>query len=470
MVLMRRLGFLIRILPLCLVAIWGGCATYGVGVQPVLDRVRAGDPKGALDALEKKRGRRDALYELERGTLLQMAGRYIESAAAFQAADRITEELYTRSLSRQAAALAVTDRIAPYRPLPYEQVLSRVYQARDFVGIGDRQGALVEARRIEQILIELDDAPADERSSDDGGELGYLTAALIYESSGLPEDALRMYRRLRLRGAELLPAWAEPRMKRLARWTNFDLLSETGIDPGSVDPTDNSDQPTRTVVVFVERGLVPQRREMRIDVPVFKTEADKGPEWIAPRIRDRYNDSREHRARWDDHAHEIDDDSEISYWLALALPFYADENAPGIDYRLAGDMGEADSKPIADVALLAASALEREMPGIVLRTALRALIKLGARNEAKRRVGAIGGWVANAFGAITEQSETRTWSTLPRDIGVMAVDVQSSEATVQLYWRESDSLHEAERSCTLQARFGLLGRFAFLTHRIDSDR
>lgn len=181
------------------------CAPYRSGLEDVLAQLARGDAIAALASLERRPRENDALYQLERGLLLREAKRFDESGAAFADADRIAEDLFTRSVSNEVASLAVSDRVRPYRPAPYERLLARFYQARNYIDRNDLEGALVEARRIEQLLNEQQDAA--------GGEvpawipLLYLTAGIIQEAGGRPEEALRLYRRLyddaRRRGADL---------------------------------------------------------------------------------------------------------------------------------------------------------------------------------------------------------------------------------------------------------------------------
>ena len=122
-----RVGLLGAFSLLCALGV--GCAVYRTGLGPVLDRLAQGDAEAALEQLERSPRENDALYQLDRGTLLREAGRLDESSRAFDDADRIAEDLYTRSVSNEAASLLTTDRVRPYRPAPHERLLARVYQA-----------------------------------------------------------------------------------------------------------------------------------------------------------------------------------------------------------------------------------------------------------------------------------------------------------------------------------------------------
>ncbi len=345
--------------------------------------------------------------------LLRLVGRYDESNRAFDASDRISEDLYTRSISREAAALAVSDRLAPYRPAPYERLLARVYQARNYLDADDPSGGLVEARRIEQLLDEQEDADSTRAGSSDY-VLATLTAALAFEAGDEPEDALRMYRRLvegaRRGGTQTVPPWVEGRLRALARTTGFDL---TGVlDAGGEG--DLGDSLAETVVLFIDHGLVPQRQEMRLDLPILKDEENDDPKAIAPRLYDRAHRCRTGNAEFRE--------PEIAYWLSVALPFYAPDPPP-TPIAVDGADGMMNMLPTADLAAAAREALDRQMPEIILRTGLRALIKYGAQSEARNHGGKVGGALVNVLGAATEWAETRSWSTLPHDITLVVLDL-----------------------------------------------
>ncbi len=409
-----------------LLAAAAGCATYGGGIRPMLDQLARGDPSEALSELERSPREDDALYHLERGMLLRLVGRLRESSLAFDEADRISEDLYTKSVSQEAAALAVSDRLRSYRPPAYERLLARHYQIRNYLEEGDGEGALVEARRCEQLLNEL---------QDEAGEgpfpwipAVYLGAALAHESAGRADDALRLYRRLFADGGEAarqLPPWIPSRMHRLARRVGVAPEELPVPDPGGDVPPSVGDG--RTAVIWLERGLIPERAEFRLRVPILESEARLDPVRLGPIATQRALGI--HAGFGPDLA-----GLEISYWLEIALP-RIDPRPLAMDPSWVVVQGERrDAAVVAELGRTAGEHLDSEMPSIVLRTLVRALIKYGATRGVEKKTGEIGGILANVLGAASERAETRMWLSLPGRIDVIAIDLGEGDDSLPVGW------------------------------------
>lgn len=401
-----------------------GCASYHTGLEPVLERLSRGDAASALARLERSPREDDALYQLERGLLLRLVGRLGESCAAFDEADRITDDLYTRSVTNEFASLVTNDRVRPYRPAAYERLLSHFYQARNYLELRDMEGALVEARRMERLLDEFQDEWE--------GEVRVcmpavtLLAGLLQEAGGHPEDALRLYRRGVLDaghaagGTRALPGWLPGRMRRLA--------DAIGLDPELLPPAETGrrldTEGPFTVVVILEQGFIAPRREVRFDVPILKSEAGKDATSLGPVVGERLVCMRDGRCRYES--------TEIDYWLSIALPTCDPDRFRPItaEVRVGGQGARLEAA--GDLSMEARAQLDRDMPSILARTAVRALLKYAAERQARKAGGEVGGIFANILGAASERAETRTWLTLPAEISMAVVDLQTMSDTVRL--------------------------------------
>ncbi len=94
--------------------------------------------------------------------------------------------------------------------------------------------------------------------------------------------------------------------------------------------------------------------------------------------------------------------------------------------------------------MLARAQLERDMASILPRTAVRALLKFAAQRQAKKAGGDVGGILANMLGAATERAETRTWLTLPRQISIAVIDLQSAADSIRVGWVDGSRIREEE--------------------------
>jgi hypothetical protein len=107
----------------------------------------------AIDRLEKNEEhfgeKNEVLFNVEMGSLMHYAARYGESNQRFLAAERRMEELYTRSVSTEAAAMILNDNLIPYEGEDFEKVIVNLYLALNFAQMGDVEAALVEARKVD---------------------------------------------------------------------------------------------------------------------------------------------------------------------------------------------------------------------------------------------------------------------------------------------------------------------------------
>ena len=94
-----------------------GCGGYKMG--EIYSSLEAGNPEAALDYLDEKAPDKENLpFLFERGLVAHYADRYQESNTALSRAESISEDLYTRSISKEAAALLTTDLVRPYSVCP----------------------------------------------------------------------------------------------------------------------------------------------------------------------------------------------------------------------------------------------------------------------------------------------------------------------------------------------------------------
>ena len=130
---------------LLLSLILSGCgAAYSGYMSGSLKRLEKGDYEGALGKLEKPDGKTNKLlYYLEKGLILHYQGQYEASNLEFERAERLSDVLYTRSVSREIAALLSNDSVAAYRGEEFELALIHYYRAMNYAQLGDRQAALV---------------------------------------------------------------------------------------------------------------------------------------------------------------------------------------------------------------------------------------------------------------------------------------------------------------------------------------
>ncbi len=130
------------------------------------------------------------LYYFDLGVLYHYNGDYKESSKNFDKADKIYEELYTRSVTNEAAAIITNDNIRPYRARPFEVLVLHELQILNYLAQKDVDGAMIEVNRAQKAMTGL--YQKDKDKTNDNGFLRYLTA-IVYEMAGQPDDAAIAY-------------------------------------------------------------------------------------------------------------------------------------------------------------------------------------------------------------------------------------------------------------------------------------
>lgn len=152
-------------------------------------------PEGAIQEIEKKRddlygSNSEFLYYFDLGVLQHYSKNYDASINNLAKAAEIYEELYTRSVTNEAAAVLTNDNTRPYRARPFELLLLYEFQVLNYLGRGDIDGAAVEVRRAQIAMEAL--YQKDNKKVNDNGFLRYL-GALAYELQGETDDAAIAY-------------------------------------------------------------------------------------------------------------------------------------------------------------------------------------------------------------------------------------------------------------------------------------
>lgn len=174
--------------------LFSGCAGPSQASKKALNaHLASGDYLAAAASLEKSKltqyGKKNAvLWHLDMGAVLNHAGRYQESDKHFESAEQRIEELYTKSVSKHAAMLVLNDNTTEYAGEPYERALLHVFRALNWTFMGKPEEALVEARKVEQYLVELYEAREKKSAYKDDAFARYLDS-LLYEDLGKSDDA-----------------------------------------------------------------------------------------------------------------------------------------------------------------------------------------------------------------------------------------------------------------------------------------
>jgi hypothetical protein len=426
---------LLRAAAFLLAAAVAGCATHGEKRAAVEKALVRGDYAAALQELDKKdKDDSNVLYLLDRGLLLHYLGRFAESNASFESAEFRIEDLYTRSLSREAASLVTSDMVLPYEGAFFERALVHYYRILNYLYLDDQEGALVECRKADLLMAKMEDRTEGSDSAyRDDAFLEYLTA-MVYEDAGEWNDAW-----VSLRRAEAAYAGYEKRfgvpappslgadLRRISRTLGLreeaEIYRERYRAAAEEPPAGEAE-----LVFLLENGLAPLREELEITIPILKGETDRFHDdvsGLAVAVAGRYPSY--------DYG-----DAELDYLLRLAVPGHAPRPPRVRSAEVRVDTLAARTFVAENVAALSGAALSEAMPKILLKTVIRGITKYLATRGAKKEGGKIAGVIANILTAAAERADTRAWITLPNDIQIARLRVPPGELRLTLRYFDSE--------------------------------
>ena len=263
-------------LSVVLMFLLSGCAaSYSGSMSHLLKDLEKGDYQGALDKLKDPPKKNKLLYHLEKGLILHYQGQYEASNWEFAEAERISDELFTRSISRQAASMLSSDRVIPYRGEEFELSLIHYYRAMNYARLGDRQAALVECRKANQKLEDHAQQAEYELSYKNDAFLQYMTG-LFFESEEewndayiSYKDALKGYRAYEAAFGSPVPRILLVDLARLAEYLGYEDEVQKYVESYQLTPEELQPVSGGEIVVFVETGFVPRKHQIELNMPIM---------------------------------------------------------------------------------------------------------------------------------------------------------------------------------------------------------
>lgn len=432
----------------------------------VFNQIQSGNIEKADKILAKDKksqeGKNRILNLLDRGVLNHMMGNYRQSIVFFKEADVIIED-YRKSLGNEAVALLTNPMAKPYLPEDFEVIMINFYQSMNYISLGQWDEALVECRRANIKLNQLNDKYKDHKNKYQQDAFIHLLMGLIYDAQKDYNNAFIAYRNsLNIFEKDYLenfgfgaPEQLKKDVLRTAYKTGFyDEVSfyETkfgmALDPQTMD--DGS------LVFFWMNGLGPVKaewsltfakeggglgyinfvnEEMGIDFPFYLDDL-----------------SANERSRLDD----------ISI-THIAFPKYT--TRPPV-YHSATLLTADKTYPLElteDINAIAYKVLQdrmfRDLGNSLLRVALKKTIENTVRDKDKTI-----GFLVGILNTATEQADTRNWQTLPFSISYCRAFLPPGEHQLKL--RTNSERGGDEHNLRISIKEGRLRFFGF--HTIES--
>lgn len=445
-----------KILPILLIAfLITGCAGYNF--EKVEIGMKDGKPVDSYNYLKKHAPKKpDIPHQFELGLTAHYADLFPESSKAFEEAEMIAEDRFTKSVSKEAFSLVTTDKLRPYTGTRYERLLAHYYHALNYIYLNKLDDALVECRRVTS-LIQYFIGEEKEYNFFATGFLAHF-CGMMFEKSGEWNNALisykqaeEYYKNAAAKTGVPMPDDVGHSLVRLSRKLNFTddfehYHKQYGEPP---TPPENYGE----LILFYESGYVPRKEEQSLTFPILKIDKfgeddDKDTVEFARTLRKREG--------------MVVEEIKLEYLLRVAIPTIR-SNRPyfkGIKVSVGEEL--AHGVLIEDIEAMAIETLEAERTVILIRTLVRALGKYLIFRKAKKGNKILGA-VVNLAGVITESADTRSWQTLPNQIYLVRMPLPAGTHTLKLSFLNSSG--ESSRSKSIKDVEIFSKRITFLNYR-----
>ncbi|MEP4095170.1 hypothetical protein [Reichenbachiella sp.] len=391
------------------------------GDMELAEKILEQNPKAA-------KGREKFLYFLNRGTVAALLNKPEQSNVYLEQAFIFGEDYHTNYLN-ELGAFVVNPTVIEYKGEDHEHLILLYYKALNFLKMGDREGALVECRRLNNRLIKL-----SEKYKNDAR---YKRDAFIHNLMGLIYDADKDYNNafIAYRNAYDIykddytdmfgvtpPEQLKKDLLRTAYLIGFDeelrqYENEFGSKyiPSKADGGD--------LVFLWNNGLGPVKDEFSINFTVIHGEGglvtfnneDMGfsfPFWLA--------DDEDPNGNL----------SDLEFYR-MTIPKYSERMPVFHQATLTVDNKNYALERAEDINQIAQYSLNQRMGLELGKSLLRLAIKKTAEKEVREESE---GWGAalGVLNALTEKADTRNWQTIPHTIYYTRAALPLGQTTAKL--------------------------------------
>lgn len=410
-----------RLLALALLAL-AACAVLPYAKME--ESLRQGDvaaARAALAAGEKQYGdKARLLYLFDTASLSHYAGDWEASNKAIDPAARLIDELYTKSISAMASSMLVNEMSMPYEGEHFEQVLLHVLGMINYSGLGDRDGAMVEARRADARLQAHAQAVGPDKVAYKDDALARYLSAFLYESGSKQDlwDAYLDYKKADAAYDAYAKLYGTPKPQRLKLDLQrlADGLGERedreayAKRDGALDfvPLSQTRKDRAELLVLVYDGLAPAKRSVTQTLPLA-----------------------------------LDDGTQ--QYFAIALPEMVVRAKPPMSGELSSGPNSAKLELYEDINAIAVQDLKEHSVAISARALARALAKFQAARALQKKAREAGGAAevltvlgTNIFNVASEVADLRSWRTLPGRVYAARLDFSPGEHLARLRLKQGE--------------------------------
>ena len=353
-----------------------------------------------LENNKKKYGsNKELLFLLDSAMINMMCGNYEKSNEYFHRAEALTEELWTKSITKETAAFLLNDYTVPYAGEDFEKALINLFSAINYLKLGQFDDSLVEVRRLDSVLTMLNDKYSKKNNYKEDA-FGRFLSGIIYEADSKLDDAyidyykaLHTFQDYEDKYGTPMPSIFVENLARVAGAVGRTDEIQSFIDGyGSTGWSEHDGTGNQGRIVFIHfNGTAPVKRSTEIFIP-----SRDGP-------------------------------------IALAFPRYEVTQPYCRNSRVIAESDSerisSDTELVEDINQIALKNLEDRRGRITLKMITRVAAKQIAINKVENKTTREILNIANLF---VERADTRSWRTLPGEIYLGSLFVSEGEYNIHV--------------------------------------
>ena len=359
------------------------------------------------------------LFLLDSAMVNMLCYDHEKSNAYLHSAEELSRDLWTKSVSREAASFLINDYVKPYPGEDFEKALINLFSAINYANMGEFDDAMVEVRRLDTLLEELNREYADKNVYNEDAFGRYLSG-IMYEIDGRLDDAYIDY----FKSLEVFKDYRENYGTPVPRYLLEDISRIAGVvdRKEELDPLiaefEDIEGPAQIEtkemgkIIFIHfNGRSPVKIEDKIVLP-----APDGP-------------------------------------ITLAFPRYSVQRPDCRETKLRAETDtmsqEADAELVEDINEIAVKNLDDRKVRVIVKMLARAVAKRAVINSATDEEDTGQRGLLNLANVFIERADTRTWRTLPGEIYLSRMFLP--EGDYDLYVTQCDGEKKAIKSLSLRA-------------------
>lgn len=400
------------------------CRTYYDRNIDYNNQLQSHNYLGAEKSLDKlkllKKQRNELLLVLEKGKVAHLQQNYEESNIYFNKADILIED-YSKIAKDYLLSTTLNSQLSFYKPEEFEKVLIHYYKALNYIYLNNYEDALVEAKRINLKLQQLDDKYKVDKNRYSKDAFGHILMGLIYEATSDPGNAFIAYRNAleiyQSAGNAYMNVPLPNQLKKdvircafLNGFTDLQNKYEKEFDMNF----NEKDLSKKELVLFWENGLSPVKEEWSLNFTVLPGQTGFVTFFNADlnlNIPFQLNNSNNVNA------------SDFKM-IRVAFPKYTDRQSLYRDITVQLGSDNYKTELIEDINAIARQALKdrfaKEITAALSRLFVKQVSEIALQKQNKDL-----GAVLSVVNSATEKADTRQWQSLPNQISYVRIPFEN---------------------------------------------